>query len=161
MPHVIVVGLSHHTAPIDVRERVALAPAAYGDALARVRALPGVRECAVVSTCNRSELYALTETYHGGREALTAALRSFEGAASVVRDEHLYQHEGPAAVRHLFRVATSLDAMVVGEPQVLGQVKDAYRTAAEHGALGPVLDRLFQRALEVGKRVRAETDIGA
>jgi glutamyl-tRNA reductase len=161
VPHVIVVGLSHHTAPIDVRERVALAPAAYGDALARLRTLPGVREVAVLSTCNRSELYALTDAYHAGKDALADALRGFEGAASLIKDEHLFHHEGPAAVRHLFRVATSLDAMVVGEPQVLGQVKDAYRAAADHGALGPVLDRLFQRALEVGKRVRAETDIGA
>jgi len=161
VPHLIVVGLSHHTAPVDVRERVALAPDAYPDALARVRALAEVRECAVLSTCNRSELYALTDSYHGGKDALEGALRAFEGAGAAIRDEHLFRHEGPAAVRHLFRVATSLDAMVVGEPQVLGQVKEAYRAALEQGALGPVLDRLFQRALEVGKRVRTETDIGA
>jgi len=159
--HLVVVGLSHHTAPVEVRERIALTPQGYADALARVRAAREVKECVVLSTCNRSELYALTETYHGGSEALAAALRAFEGAGDSVKDEHLFRHEGPNAIKHLFRVASSLDSMVVGEPQVLGQVKDAYRSAGEHAALGPVLDRLFQRALEVGRRVRAETDIGA
>jgi len=161
MAHVLVVGLSHHTAPVDVREKIALAPAAYLDALARIKAGPEVKECVVLSTCNRSELYAVTESYHGGREALERALLGFEGAAGGVKDEHLFRYEGAAAARHLFRVASSLDAMVVGEPQVLGQVKDAFKVAGEGQAVGPVLDRMFRQALEVAKRVRTETEIGA
>jgi len=161
MAHVLVVGLSHHTAPVDVREKIALAPGAYLEALARIKAGPEVKECVVLSTCNRSELYAVTESYHGGREALEHALLGFEGASGGVKDEHLFRYEGAAAARHLFRVASSLDAMVVGEPQVLGQVKDAFKVAGEGQAVGPVLDRLFRQALEVAKRVRTETEIGA
>ena len=161
MAHVLVVGLSHHSAPVEVRETIALAPEAYPDALAKLAAEREVRECVVLSTCNRSELYAVTESYHGGRETLERALFGMEGAAGRVKDEHLFRLEGAAAVRHLFRVASSLDALVVGEPQVLGQVKDAFRAASEGDTIGPVLDRLFRQAFEVGKRVRSETEIGA
>ena len=163
MAHVVIVGLSHHTAPLDVRERIALAPEELPAALARVRAHEGVREAVIVSTCNRSEIVALTDSYHAGREALEAALREIaaERGRGGLPDEFLYHFEGPAAARHLFRVAGSIDSMIVGEPQVLGQVKDAWRAAAETHALGPVLDRLFRHAVEVGKRVRTETDIGA
>jgi glutamyl-tRNA reductase len=161
MSHVLVVGLSHHSAPVEVREQIALAPDAYGDVLLRLAAEREVRECIVLSTCNRSELYAVTESYHGGRETLERALYALGENRGGVRDEHLFRLEGAAAVRHLFRVASSLDALVVGEPQVLGQVKEAYRIAGEHDSAGPVLDRLFRQALEVGKRVRTETEIGA
>jgi glutamyl-tRNA reductase len=161
MAHVLVVGLSHHTAPVEVRERLALAAVAYPVALAGLRGQREIKECLVLSTCNRSELYAVTETYHGGRETLERALHELEGARGEVKDEYLFRLEGAAAVRHLFRVASSLDALVVGEPQVLGQVKDAFRIAGESEAVGPVLDRLFRQALEVGKRVRSETEIGS
>ena len=160
MSHVLVVGLSHHSAPVEVRETIALAPEAYPEALAKLAAEREVRECVVLSTCNRSELYAVTESYHGGREALEQSLLGLDGAKGRVKDEHLFRLEGAAAVRHLFRVASSLDSLVVGEPQVLGQVKDAFRIASEGDAVGPVLDRLFRQAFEVGKRVRSETEIG-
>ncbi|MGH7726217.1 MAG: glutamyl-tRNA reductase [Candidatus Eiseniibacteriota bacterium] len=161
MPHILVVGLSHHTAPLDVREKLALTPEETPDALARVRARPGVREAALVSTCNRSELYAVTDTYHGGREELEKGIAEIALPHGGVSDEYLYRLEGAAVVRHLFRVAGSLDALVVGEPQILGQVKDAFRMAQESSAVGPIVDRMFRQALEVGKRVRAETEIGA
>ena len=161
MAHVLVVGLSHHSAPVEVRETIALAPEAYPEALGRLAGEREVRECVVLSTCNRSELYAVTDSYHGGRETLERALLALEGAQGRVKDEHLYRLEGAAAVRHLFRVASSLDALVVGEPQVLGQVKDAFRIAHEGEAVGPVLDRLFRQGFEVAKRVRTETEIGA
>lgn len=161
MAHVLVVGLSHHSAPVEVRERIALAPEAYAEVLARLASEREVRECVVLSTCNRSEFYAVTETYHAGRETLERLLLGLEGGLGEVRDEHLFRLEGAAAVRHLFRVASSLDALVVGEPQVLGQVKDAFRIAGETDTAGPVLDRLFRQAFEVGKRVRTETEIGA
>jgi glutamyl-tRNA reductase len=161
MSHVLVVGLSHHSAPVEVREQIALAPEGYADVLARLAAEREVRECVVLSTCNRSELYAVTDSYHGGRETLEHALFELGKGRGGVRDEHLFRLEGAAAARHLFRVASSLDALVVGEPQVLGQVKDAFRIAGENDTAGPVLDRLFRQALEVGKRVRTETEIGA
>jgi len=167
--HVIVVGLSHHTAPVEVRERIALSPEAYAGALERLKASAEVKESVVLSTCNRTELFAVTESYHGGSVVLESALRALDEASpvaagarrAVIEDAHLYRLEGAAAARHLFRVATSLDALVVGEPQVLGQVKDAFRIAGEQAAIGPVLDRLFRQGLEVGKRVRTETEIGA
>lgn len=161
MSHVLVVGLSHHSAPVEVREQIALAPEAYAEVLARLALEREVRECVVLSTCNRSELYAVTDSYHGGCETLERALYGLGDERGGVRDEHLFRLEGAAAVRHLFRVASSLDALVVGEPQVLGQVKEAFRIAGERDAAGPVLDRLFRQALEVGKRVRTETEIGA
>jgi glutamyl-tRNA reductase len=161
MSHVLVVGLSHHSAPVEVREQIALAPEAYADVLARLALEREVKECVVLSTCNRSELYAVTESYHGGRETLERALYAIGQERGGIRDEHLFRLEGAAAVRHLVRVASSLDALVVGEPQVLGQVKEAFRIAGESDAAGPVLDRLFRQALEVGKRVRTETEIGA
>ena len=163
MAHVVVIGLSHHTAPLELRERIALSPEELPPALARVRALEGVREVALLSTCNRSEIIALTDTYHAGRAVLEDALHGLakERGKGALPDESLYRFEGPAAARHLFRVAGSLDSMIVGEPQILGQVKDAWRVAVESKTLGPVLDRLFRQALEVGKRVRRETDIGA
>jgi glutamyl-tRNA reductase len=161
--HVVLVGLSHHTAPLEVRERIALSPDELPAALARLRTLEGVREAALLSTCNRSEILAVTDSYHGGRAVLEDALHALarERGKGALPDEYLYRFEGPAAARHLFRVAGSLDSMVVGEPQILGQVKDAWRVAGETKALGPVLDRLFRHAIEVGKRVRSETDIGA
>ena len=163
MAHVVLVGLSHHTAPLDVREKIALTPEELPTALARVRALEGVREVALLSTCNRSEILALTDTYHGGRAALEEALHGIarERGKGALADEFLYRFEGGSAARHVFRVAASIDSMVVGEPQILGQVTDAWRVAHEEKTLGPVLDRLFRHAIEVGKRVRSETDIGA
>ena len=163
MAHVVLVGLSHHTAPLEVREKIALSPDELPAALLHLRTLEGVREAALLSTCNRSEILAVTDSYHGGRAVLEDALHTLarERGKGALPDEYLYRFEGPAAARHLFRVAGSLDSMVVGEPQILGQVKDAWRIAGETKALGPVLDRLFRHAIEVGKRVRSETDIGA
>ena len=168
MAHVVLVGLSHHTASLEVRERIALAPGDLPAALAALRTREGVREVALLSTCNRSEVVAVTDTYHGGRAALEEGLQALareRGAGGAgggaLPDDALYRYEGPSAVRHLFRVAGSIDSMVVGEPQILGQVKDAWRAASDQRTLGPVLDRLFRHAIETGKRVRSETDIGA
>src|SRR5215831_7256950 len=154
-------GLSHKTASLDVREKIAVAPEDYGRFLAEVAALPAIAEIAVLSTCNRTELYAAAHSYHAGRRSLELALADRARAAGVELGEAVYHQHGPAAARHLFRVAASLDSLVVGEPQILGQVKDAYRAALETGRTGIVLDRLFALALEAGKRVRTETAIGA
>ncbi|AXK72565.1 glutamyl-tRNA reductase [Lysobacter sp. TY2-98] len=152
-----VIGLNHATAPVDVRERVAFAGDALNGALDELRAMPTVNEVALLSTCNRTELYAETDD-DGTSLADWLARRSMVGA-----DLHayLYRHGDADAVRHLFRVATGLDSLVLGEPQILGQVKDAWATARAAGTLGTRLDRLFQHAFTTAKRARTDTRIGA
>ena len=148
-----VLGLNHQTAPVGLRERVAFSGESLGAALAEVRALPQVEEAALLSTCNRTELYAVTED--------EAALRDWLAMQANGIDAYLYRHRDADAVKHLFRVATGLDSMVLGEPQILGQVKEAWALAREHGALGNRLDRLFQQSFAVAKRARTDTRIGA
>jgi len=148
-----VLGLNHQTAPLDMRERVAFAADRVPAALASVRALPNVSEAALLSTCNRTELYVIAED--------TTALGAWLGDHAQGLDAYLYQHSDANAVRHLFRVATGLDSMVLGEPQILGQVKEAWVTARQNGALGNRLDRLFQQSFAVAKRARTDTRVGA
>jgi glutamyl-tRNA reductase len=153
----VCVGLSHHTAPVAVRERLALDEAGVRDELTRLREAGIASEALLVSTCNRVELYAVAEP------AAVPALRASLGRRGVPQaelDRHLFVHAGVEAVRHLFRVACSLDSLVVGEPQILGQVKEAVRQATEAHALGPLTHRLTQRALKVAKEIRTHTDIG-
>lgn len=148
-----VLGLNHQTAPVDLRERVAFDAGAVPHALSSLRALPDVVEAALLSTCNRTELYAVAEDGDVLASWLATHAEGLEG--------YLYRHRDADAVRHLFRVATGLDSMVLGEPQILGQVKDAWATAREHGAIGNRLDRLFQQTFAVAKRARTDTRVGA
>ncbi|CAN4280499.1 glutamyl-tRNA reductase [Pseudoxanthomonas sp. LjRoot125] len=148
-----VLGLNHQTAPVDLRERVAFDAGTVAHALSSLRALPNVAEAALLSTCNRTELYAVAEDGD--------VLASWLATHADGLDGYLYRHRDADAVRHLFRVATGLDSMVLGEPQILGQVKDAWSTAREHGALGNRLDRLFQQTFAVAKRARTDTRVGA
>ena len=148
-----VLGLNHQTAPVDLRERVAFDAGTVPHALSSLRALPDVAEAALLSTCNRTELYAVAEDGDVLSSWLATHAEGLEG--------YLYRHRDADAVRHLFRVATGLDSMVLGEPQILGQVKDAWATAREHGALGNRLDRLFQQTFAVAKRARTDTRVGA
>ena len=159
--HICLAGLSHKTAPIDVREKIAVAPADYQRVLNEIAKRPSLRELVVVSTCNRTELYCVADAYHAGTNSLDEAFGDMGQRAGLEVDSHLYRRHGAAAVRHLFRVAASLDSLVVGEPQILGQVKDAYKAAADSSLTGVALDRLFAHAFEVGKRVRTETAIGS
>lgn len=153
--HLIVLGLSHKTAPVAVRELVALSPARMPEALAAVRRIPTVREATIISTCNRTELYVVSESRD---EELLADLICHGEQASEARD-HLYSYLDEAMVRHLFRVASGAESMVLGEGQILGQVRDAARFANEESGAGPVLRRLFDQAVSCGRRVRTETDI--
>lgn len=157
VPGVCVLGLNHQTAPVALRERVAFAGDATRAALDSLRALPQVREVALLSTCNRTELYAVTDD---GGATLADWLATHPDEAADLHG-YLYRHQGAEAVRHLFRVATGLDSLVLGEPQILGQVKDAWATARAAGSLGPQLDRLFQHAFSTAKRARSDTRIGA
>jgi glutamyl-tRNA reductase len=158
----LAIGINHQTAPVGLRERVAFADHSLPGALAALRGLPSVREVALLSTCNRTELYAIAE--NDGR-ALDDWLANHpgEGPAFGGHDlrAYLYRHQDDAAVRHLFRVATGLDSLVLGEPQILGQVKHAWAAARSAGTLGSQLDRLFQHAFVAAKRARTDTRIGA
>lgn len=155
-----IIGLSHKTASIELRERFAQQTRDLQAALQTLRRLDLVEEACVVSTCNRVEFYV------AGRSEPSAMARSvlgyvysFCGLPPEELEPHLYQHEGPEAIRHLFRVASSLDSMVLGEPQILGQVKEAYREAVTHQTAGPVVRRVFEKAFSVAKRVRTETGV--
>lgn len=156
---IIVVGLNHKTAPVHIRERVAFPEKTIHEPLRALAAAAGVRETMILSTCNRVEIAAVVD----GRDAGAAAVRAFVAGHHAVPEAelapHLYLHAGAEAVRHLFRVASSLDSLVVGEPQILGQVKDAYQYAREAGTVGAVLDRLLKKALSAAKLVRTETEI--
>lgn len=153
----VAVGMSHRTAPVAVRERLALDEEGVRRHLRRLAEEGICDEAMLLSTCNRVELYAVPRA---GREDLARYLHAFRGPDGEPVDRHLYWHQGQDAVRHLFRVAASLDSLVVGEPQILGQVKEAVRVAEVEHTLGRVLTRLAHRGLRVAKRVRTETDIG-
>ena len=159
---IVIVGLNHRTAPVEVRERVAFEQSILSDALRCLRALRSVSEGAVLSTCNRVEIVAAT----ADKETAFAEVKQFlleqEAAAGESSlEDHLYAYAGKDAVRHLFRVAASLDSMVVGEPQILGQLKEYYAAAQEAGSVGAILHRLFHRSFTVAKRVRTETGIAS
>jgi glutamyl-tRNA reductase len=153
------VGISHRTAPVDLRERVDFARRGVETALASLAAHGVAREVVVLSTCNRAEIYAVAEDDHGGE-----AFRRFMGEYHEVADDalapHVFLHRGAEAATHLFRVAAGLDSLVVGEPQILGQVKDAFAKASDLKYTGALTNRLFNTAFTVGKRVRSETGLG-
>ncbi|MFP4055690.1 MAG: glutamyl-tRNA reductase [Candidatus Brocadiia bacterium] len=155
-----VAGLNHRTAPVKVRESLAFPRHRVPEALSALRAEDDVEEAVVLSTCNRVEVYACG-LEGPGEGALRDFLASFHGVWPETLESHLYEHEGAQAVAHLFRVASGLDSMVVGEAQVTGQVREAYRVASEAGAAGRVFHRLFQQALAAAKRVRTRTDVAA
>lgn len=160
---IVLVGLNHKTAPVEVRERLAFTDAACSESLRALVDGEVVREGLIVSTCNRVEVLAASAKQRGAEAS--ARLSSFLGESRSVPEDifrnHLYTHSDEAAVRHLFRVASSLDSMVVGEPQVLGQVRHAYSLAVSAGTAGRVLHRLVHHAFHVAKRVRSETGIAA
>ncbi len=157
---IIVVGLSHHTAPVEIRDRVAFPSHQLGEAASRFRGHPAVRECVIVSTCNRCEVYAVADDAEAARDAVTVRLCDAHGLARADLEGHLFCLRETESVRHLFRVACGLDSMIVGEPQIAGQVKDGHAAAVGSGAAGVVFNRLFQMAAEVSKRARTETEIG-
>ncbi|MGH3707016.1 MAG: glutamyl-tRNA reductase [Pseudonocardiaceae bacterium] len=155
----LVVGLSHRSAPVDVLERVAVSLADTGKVLGQLLECAHVTEALLLSTCNRVEVYAVVTTFHGGLADITDVL---SGQSATPLDElsgHLYVHYAAAGVEHLFSVAAGLDSMVVGEPQILGQLRTAYAGAEQAGTVGRTLHEVVQQALRVGKRVRTETGI--
>jgi glutamyl-tRNA reductase len=155
---ILLTGLNHKTAPVELRERLAIAPDRLAEETRSLLSHPGIREGLILSTCNRVELLVC---YEGGDPELPAYLNRQYAVDPQSLRPHLYEHHEAEAVRHLFRVASSLDSMVVGEPQILGQVKESYSAARSVGAVGGNLERLLQGAFSAAKKVRTETQIGS
>jgi glutamyl-tRNA reductase len=155
------IGLSHHTAPVEVRERHAFPPSRMAEALVALRDYEAVREAAMLQTCGRLEIYAELDDYENGVAQIKSFLANFRhGTTGYDIDSYLYTRLGHEAVEHLFRVCTGLDSMLIGEAEILGQVKDAYVAATRAKSLGRTLHHLFREALAAGKTARAQTRIG-
>jgi len=158
---IVLIGLNHRTASVELRERVAFSPEQAHEAAEQLRSRGILEESLVLSTCNRSELYGVPrEDLADSSGAVELFVASFHQLSPNELNGSLYRHRDSHAVRHLFRVAAGLDSMLLGEAEILGQVRDAYQIALDRGETGPVLNRMFQAALEVGKRVRNETELG-
>jgi glutamyl-tRNA reductase len=155
-----VTGVNHRRAPVELREKLAVDDAAIQSALAELQKSFSAQELVILSTCNRVELYSVHDGVPPPPEAITEVLARRHGVAAGTLAPALYHHQGTEAVRHLFRVTSSLDSMVLGETQIIGQVKDAYLAAQAAGATGRVFNRLFQQALAVAKRVHTTTSLG-
>jgi glutamyl-tRNA reductase len=158
---ILALGVTHRRAPVGLLERLAFTEDDYAKAYRRAADDPGLDEVVILSTCNRVEAYASVPAYHAGFQALKRMLAESRGVTAAELAEPLYSHYEEEAARHLFDVAAGLDSMVVGEPQILSQVREAHRRADSEGATGPVLTALFHAAARAGRRVRAETPIGA
>ncbi len=156
---ILAIGINHATAPLALRERIAFAPDRTPDALKNLRQLPGVGAAAILSTCNRTEVYVEHEP--GAENRAFDWLLGFHGMSNAELAEATYRYQDAEAVRHVFRVATGLDSLIVGEPQILGQLKQAYRFAQDARTLSGPLEQLLQRSFSVAKNVRTETRLGA
>lgn len=154
-----VLGISHNSAPLEIREKVSFTSSGISDALQSLRCYPSIEECLVLSTCNRVEIYSIAANNRKGFNSLKHFLYDFHNLNQSI-DRHLYYYQNEQAIRHIFRVASSLDSMIVGENQILHQVKQAYLKAHDCGSIGRILPVLFQKALHTGKKVRAQTNIG-
>ncbi len=158
--YLILVGLSHKTAPIEIRERLTFPAHKQAEALSLLTSGDTIAEAVIVSTCNRTEVYAVASGADAGVDAVIDFMADYHSLDRHELVRSLYINHGDAVVRHLFRVVASLDSMVIGEAQILGQVKEAYEHALGNGATGKVFNKLFRQSFEVGKRVRTETEIG-
>jgi len=159
---IVIVGLNHRSAPIEVRESVAFENVYVREALVHLHDYPSIDEGVIVSTCNRVEVIAAAGDARSALDDINGFLAQQKAQRHAEPlDDHVYIYEGPEAVRHLFRVAASLDSMVIGEPQILGQLKQYYDAAQQAGTVGAILHRLFHRSFAVAKRVRSETGIGS
>ncbi len=158
--HIAVVGLSHHTAPVEIRERLSIAEQTMEDSLQRLRSDEQVLEASILSTCNRLEIYTLLRHPEQGVTAVGTFLSEVSGLELGELTPHLFTYHHEEAVGHLMRVAAGLDSLVLGEGQILSQVKKMVRLGQEHRSIGPILNRLLNQAVSTGKRVRTETNLG-
>jgi glutamyl-tRNA reductase len=157
---VVVIGVNHRTAPLEVLEAMTVGDAALGKTLHALLSTDHVSEAVVLSTCNRTEVYAVAEKFHGGYADVRAVLSELTFLEPDDFADHLYVHHDSAAVAHLFDVVSGLDSAVLGEHEIQGQVKTSWERAQHEGAVGTTLNLLFRHALEAGKRARSETGIG-
>ena len=160
MSQLFLLGINHDTAPVDLRERLNFSEGDLSETLVALSTRPACGEAVVLSTCNRVELYVRCNDLDEARTELTRFLSDFHGVDPASLAPHLYSLASSEAAQHLFRVAAGLDSLVVGEPQILGQVKEAYTTASEIGCTGSLLNKLFHCSFAAGKRVRSETELG-
>ena len=162
---IITLGLNHKTAPVEIRERLAFSPESLSDAVKSLSALANIEEAAILSTCNRTELYCTTKSQQEPTQQdidqVTEWLSQFHGLQTGEVNQHLYSHKHTDSIRHALQVACGLDSLVLGEPQILGQMKQAYAHANEQGTMGSLLGKLFQHAFSVAKQVRTDTEIGS
>ncbi|WP_134159432.1 glutamyl-tRNA reductase [Alicyclobacillus sacchari] len=156
----MVVGMSHHSAPVDLRERVSLSGDAHSHVLTQLGGSRTVLESVVLSTCNRTEVYALANSTHAAHDFILTLLANTSGVPKQELAQHTYLLQGEAAVAHAMRVACGLDSIVVGETQILGQMREAFQTAFEAGNTGAMFNRMFREVLHVGKRAQSETTVG-
>ncbi|MCW8955434.1 MAG: glutamyl-tRNA reductase [Gammaproteobacteria bacterium] len=159
----ITLGLNHKTTPVEMREKLAFTPETLPQAVTSLVQLENISEAAILSTCNRTELYCISTSDEDNTsdQALVEWFSNFHGMASADINGHLYLHKHEDTIRHALRVASGLDSMVLGEPQILGQMKQAYAQAKTLGTMGTMLDKLFQHAFSVAKQVRTDTEIGS
>lgn len=157
--HILLIGLNHKSAPVEIRECLAFSPEDVGGVLPNVTGMPDIKEAMLISTCNRVEFLVVTENASGSAREIKSFLADFRNTPLHEFEKLLYVREDDDAVRHVFRVASSLDSMVLGEPQILGQIKTAHRLSTELETSGVILNRLLHKAFSVAKRVRTETGI--
>ena len=160
IPEIILIGLNHNTAPVELRECIAFSEQETAEALESLNKDPDIREVLLISTCNRVEVLLVTDRQTAAVDSAKDFIARFNQIPVSMFEKALYVHRGDDAVRHIFRVAASLDSMVLGEPQILGQIKEAYRKATLEKTSGVVLNRLLHRTFFVAKRIRTETGIG-
>jgi glutamyl-tRNA reductase len=159
--HLAVVGLSHHTAPVEIRERLSIPEHSLEGSLRELRSSDQVLEVSILSTCNRLEIYTLLKQPQQGVEAIQNFLASHSGLPGEELQPHLFALHHEKAIKHLLRVSAGLDSLVLGEGQILSQVKKMYRLGQDHQSIGPILNRLLNQAVSTGKRVRTETNLGS
>lgn len=159
--HLAVVGLSHRTAPVEIRERLSIPEHSLEQSLKELRAHDQVLETSILSTCNRLEIYSLLKNPEEGVEAIQNFLASHSGLPGQELQPHLFALHHEEAIQHLLRVSAGLDSLVIGEGQILSQVKKMYRLGQDHQSIGPILNRLLNQAVSTGKRVRTETNLGS
>jgi len=159
--HLAVVGLSHRTAPVEIRERLSIPEHSLEQSLKELRAHDQVLETSILSTCNRLEIYSLLKNPEEGVEAIQDFLASHSGLPGPELQPHLFALHHEEAIQHLLRVSAGLDSLVIGEGQILSQVKKMYRLGQDHQSIGPILNRLLNQAVSTGKRVRTETNLGS
>jgi len=158
--HIVVIGLNYRTAPVEVRERFAISPERLPEAHREMKAWKSILECVIVGTCNRTELYAVVDREHWCTKHVRDFMEAWFGVPKETFAPYIYVYEDDEAKRHLFRVASGLDSMVIGETQILGQVRDAFLLAQQERTTGTIFNMLFKQAVTVAKRAHAETAIG-